>query len=78
VIVETLLRLIPGGAATRNQIDIWRAQLRELQPLYPVVLPFLAWVFVRAYRGEQDRMRRARLAPVLRPELQLPENRADA
>ena len=76
--IERLLRLIPGGAAARTQIDIWRAQLRELRPLYPVVLPFLAWVFVRSYRSEQERMRRARLAGVLRPEARLAENRADA
>jgi len=64
---DRLLRLIPGGAAARVQFDIWQAQLRELRPLYPVVLPYLAWVFVRAYRTEQDRLRRERVEAVLKP-----------
>jgi hypothetical protein len=76
--VNLLLRALPGGAAARTQIDIWRAQLRELRPLYPVVLPFLAWVFVRTYRAEQDRLRRDRLDPILKPEARLPEKRLDA
>jgi hypothetical protein len=76
--VNLLLRALPGGAAARVQIDIWRAQLRELRPLYPVVLPFLAWVFVRSYRAEQDRLRRERLDPILKPEARLPEKRLNA
>ncbi len=75
--MNLLLRALPGGAATRAQIDIWRAQVRELRPLYPVVLPFLAWVFVRSYQAEQDRLRRERLDPILKPEERLPENRLD-
>ena len=75
--MNTLLRLFPGGAAARAQFDIWRAQMRELQPLYPVVLPFLAWVYWRAYRGEQDRLRRERLDPILKPSERLPEKRRD-
>ncbi len=70
-----LLRLIPGGAAARLQFDIWRAQMRELQPLYPVVLPFLAWVYARAYRSEQERLRLERLDPILRSDKRLKENR---
>lgn len=67
------LRAIPGVAAARAQTDVWRAQLSELRPLYPVVLPFLLWVFVRSYRAEQERLRLERLDPVLRPEKRLPE-----
>jgi hypothetical protein len=51
--------------------------MRELRPLYPVVLPYLAWVSWRAYRGEQDRLRRERLDPILKPSARLPENRRD-
>ena len=76
--MNLLLRALPGGAAARVQIDIWRAQLRELRPLYPVVLPFLAWVFVRSYRAEQDRLRRERLDPILKSEARLPEKRLNA
>lgn len=76
--MNVILRAIPGGAAAQAQIQIWRAQLRELRPLYPVVLPFLAWVFVRSYRKEQDRLRRERLDPILKPEERLPQNRLDA
>jgi hypothetical protein len=76
--VNLLLRALPGGAAARAQVDIWRAQMRELRPLYPVVLPFLVWVFARTYRAEQDRLRRDRLDPILKPEARLPEKRVDA
>jgi hypothetical protein len=76
--IDRILRLIPGGAALRTQIDVWRAQLRELRPLYPVVLPLLAWFFIRSYRDEQERLRRARLAPILKPSERLPENKPDA
>ena len=76
--MNLLLRALPGGAAARVQIDIWRAQLRELRPLYPVVLPFLIWVFARTYRAEQDRLRRERLDPILKPEARLPEKRLNA
>ena len=73
-----ILRLIPGGAALRTQLDIWQAQLRELRPWYPFVLPFLAWVFMRSYRDEQERMRRTRLAPILKPSARPPETQPDA
>ena len=76
--MNSILRFIPGDAARRRQIDIWRAQMRELRPFYPIVLPFLVWVFVRSYRDEQDRMRRTRLAPILKPSARPPETRPDA
>ena len=70
-----ILRYIPGAAAARIQIDIWRAQMEELRPLYPIVLPFLAWVFVRSYRAEQERLRLERVDPILRPDKRLPSRR---
>ena len=73
--LDRLLRMIPGYSAAQIQSMIWRAQLRELRPLYPIVLPFLAWVFVRAYRDEQERMRLDRIDPILRPDKRLPEKR---
>ena len=73
--MNALLRVIPGGAAARVQIDIWQAQMRELRPYYPIVLPFLAWVYARAYRREQERLRLERIDPILRSEKRLPENR---
>ena len=73
--LDRLLRMIPGYSAAQIQLMIWRAQLRELRPLYPVVLPFLAWVFVRAYRDEQERMRLDRIDPILRADKRLPEKR---
>ncbi len=76
-IVNRLLRMVPGAAAARLQIDIWRAQMRELRPLYPVVLPFLAWVYTRAYRREQERLRLDRLDPILRSDKRLREKRQD-
>ncbi len=52
--------------------------MRELRPFYPIVLPYLAWVFVRSYREEQERMRRTRLAPILKPSARPPETGPDA
>ncbi len=51
--------------------------MRELRPLYPVVLPFLAWVYARAYRREQERLRLERIDPILRSDKRLRENRQD-
>ncbi|HSH82311.1 MAG TPA: hypothetical protein VLA19_27605 [Herpetosiphonaceae bacterium] len=51
--------------------------MRELRPLYPVVLPFLAWVYARAYRREQERLRLERIDPILRFDKRLRENRQD-
>lgn len=76
--MNRLLRLLPGGAAARAQIEVWRAQMRELRPLFPIVLPYLAWVYWRAYRREQDRLRRERIDPILKPDKRLPEKRLDA
>ncbi len=73
--MNRLLRLIPGAVAARVQFDIWRAQMRELRPYYPVVLPFLAWVYVRSYRSEKERLRLDQLDPILRPDKRLPEKR---
>ncbi len=75
--MNRLLRLVPGAAAARLQLDIWRAQMRELRPLYPVVLPFLAWVYARSYRSEQERLRLERIDPILRTDKRLKENRQD-
>lgn len=75
--IDSLLRLVPGGAGAQAQIGIWRAQMRELRPLFPIVLPYLLWVYYRAYQKEQDRLRRQRLAPILRPGARLPEQRVD-
>ncbi len=72
---DRFIHLIPGAAAVQTQVNIWRDQLRDLRPLYPVVIPFLVWVFVRSYQQEQERLRLERLAPILRPEKRLPENR---
>jgi hypothetical protein len=66
--MNTLLRFIPGAAPAMTQLRIWRDQLEDLRPLYPIVVPFLLWVFVRAYRNEQERLRLERVAPILRPE----------
>ena len=71
-----LKRNIPGIRAAQAQIEIWRDQVRELRPLYPIVLPFLAWVFVSGYRKEQERLRLERLDPILRPSKRLPDKRA--
>ena len=71
----TLLRAIPGYPAARAQIEAWRTQLQELRPLYPVVVPFLLWVFVRAYNAEQERLRLERVDPVLRADKRLPSKR---
>lgn len=76
--MNSILRQIPGYAAARFQIDLWQAQMRELRPLYPIVLPFLFWVFGRAYRKEQERLRLERVDPILRPDKRLRENRQDA
>ncbi len=76
--MNSILRRIPGDSARRRQLDIWSAQMRELRPFYPIVLPYLAWVFVRSYREEQERMRRTRLAPILKPSARPPETGPDA
>ena len=73
--MNRIVRLIPGVAAVLTQLEIWRTQLEELRPIYPIALPVLLWVFARAYRSEQERMRLERLDPVLRPEKRLPENK---
>jgi len=73
--MNRLIRMIPGVAAMQIQINIWRAQMRELRPFYPVVIPYLLWTFTRSYQREQERMRLRRAAPILRPERRLPENR---
>ena len=75
--VDFLIRNIPGIRPAQAQIEMWRDQMRELRPLYPVVLPFLAWVFVNAYRKEQERLRLERLDPILRPDKRLPSKRPD-
>ena len=73
--MDRLLRMVPGYAAARIQMNIWRAQMRELRPFYPVVLPVLAWVFVRSYRDEQERLRLEYADAVLRPEKRVESNR---
>lgn len=65
------MRFIPGAPAAQAQLKVWRDQLQDLRPLYPVVIPFLLWVFIRSYQQEQERLRLERLAPVLRPEKRL-------
>ncbi len=70
-----LIKLIPGAPALQAQLNVWQEQLRDLRPLYPVVVPFLVWVFIRSYNQEQERMRLDRLAPILKPEKRLPEDR---
>jgi hypothetical protein len=63
-----LARNIPGIRPAQAQLTMWRDQMRELRPLYPVVLPFLLWVFTRAYQKEQERLRLEQLEPILRPD----------
>lgn len=70
-----LIRLIPGVPAAQAQLATYRDLLRDLRPLYPFLIPYLLWVFIRSYNQEQERMRLDRLAPILRPEKRLPEDR---
>jgi hypothetical protein len=69
------LRLIPGAPAVQAQLATYRDLLRDLRPLYPILVPYLIWVFIRSYNQEQERMRLGRLAPILRPEKRLPEDK---
>lgn len=73
--MNTIMRYIPGAAGLRAQLAVWQEQLAELRPLYPFVLPFLAWVFARSYKSERERLRLERLTPILRPEKRLPDKR---
>ena len=73
--MNRIIRYIPGAPALSAQLDVWRAQMAELRPWYPVVLPFLAWVFVRSYRDEQERLRLDRVDPILRPSKRLKSKR---
>ena len=75
--MNTLLRFIPGAAAAQTQLKIWRDQLSDLRPLFPIVVPFLLWVFVKSYRTEQERLRLERIDPILRPTKRLPENKPE-
>jgi hypothetical protein len=70
-----LIKLIPGAPAAQAQLTAWRDQLQDLRPLYPIVIPYLLWVFIRSYNQEQERIRLDRLAPILRPEKRLPKDR---
>ena len=70
-----LIKLIPGAPAAQAQLTIWRDQLQDLRPLFPIVIPYLLWVFVRSYNQEQERIRLDRLSPILRPEKRLPKDR---
>jgi hypothetical protein len=70
-----LIKLIPGAPAAQAQLTTWRDQLQDLRPLFPIVIPYLLWVFVRSYNQEQERIRQDRLAPILRPEKRLPKDR---
>lgn len=72
---NSLIKVIPGGSAIQAQLSTYREQLQDLRPLFPVVIPFLVWVFIRSYNREQERLRLDRLAPILRPDKRLPEDR---
>ena len=74
--MNRIIRYIPGAAGVSAQLGVWQEQLAELRPLYPIVLPILAWVFVRSYNSERERLRLERLTPILRPEKRLPEKRS--
>ncbi len=65
---KSALRFIPGAAAAQTQLQIWRDQLQDLRPLFPVVVPLLLWFFLRSYQQERERLRLERLTPILRPE----------
>lgn len=67
--MNSVLKYIPGVPAAQAQLQVWREQLEDLRPLFPVVIPYLLWVFLRSYQREQERLRLERLEPVLRPEM---------
>lgn len=73
--MNTLLRSIPGLAAARTQIQIWRDQLADLRPIYPIAVPALLWIFLRSYRNERERLRLERLDPVLVQSKRLPQKK---
>lgn len=72
---DRILRLVPGASAAKVQVGIWRTQMSDLRPLYPIVIPYLLWLFIRNYNKEQERLRLSRVAPVLLPDKRLPEDR---
>ena len=61
------VRNIPGIRPAQAEFTMWRDEMRELGPLYPVVLPFLLLLFTRAYQKAQERLGLAQLEPIRRP-----------
>ncbi len=48
----------------RHQVETYLHRLEELRPWWPVLGPALLFVFISAYKEEQERMRAERVQPL--------------